>query len=81
MKYLQCVRPANVSALVRELRDYLSVAGEPTSDWGHDFGYGLVYQFSEPGEGKHAAITDFWETDRIFISFRPQRNPRMSHGT
>jgi len=80
MKYLQRVRPANVSALVRELKAYLSVAGESTSDWGHDFGYGLIYQFSGPSEGMHAVVADFWETDRIFISCLPRRNPRDISG-
>jgi len=74
IKYLPRVRPADLSTLVRELKDYLSIAGEPTSDWGHDFGYGLVYQSSEAGEGTRATIMDYWETDRIFISCLPRRD-------
>jgi hypothetical protein len=45
-----------------------SVSSEPTSDWGHDFGYGLVYDFSGDTPRRAEVVLDHWETDRIFIS-------------
>jgi hypothetical protein len=45
VKYLETTRPSDSARVVRELRDYLSIVREPTSDWGHDFGYGLIYEF------------------------------------
>jgi len=57
-----------VRTTVRELKDCLSVLSEPSSDWGHDLGFGLVYQFADVGRLYAAAITSSWEPDGIFIS-------------
>jgi hypothetical protein len=68
LKYVESYRPSDVQKLVHELRDYLSIAGEPTSDWGHDFGFGLFYVYG--GESPRAASIshDYWDSDRILIS-------------
>jgi hypothetical protein len=68
LKYLEGARAADTLRVVRELRDYLSIASEPTSDWGHDFGYGFIYEF---GGGEYLTATeviDYWRSDRIFLT-------------
>ena len=68
LKYVRNATSSTTARVVRELRNYLSILSEPTSDWGHDFGYGLVYCFSGDAGRKVEALTDYWESDRIFIS-------------
>jgi hypothetical protein len=78
LKYVAKVGGSTTSQVVRELRDYLSIQQEPTSDWGHDFGFGLVYGFAGDGLRKAEALTDYWASDRIFISrfLPPDLTPR-----
>ena len=68
LKYVAKAGGSTTSQVVRELRDYLSIQKEPTSDWGHDFGFGLVYCFSGDGPRSVQVLTDYWESDRIVIS-------------
>lgn len=68
LKYLPFVRAADVARVAHELRDYLSIPSEPTSDWGHDVGYGLLYAFDGDCPRTATTVTDYWESDRIFIT-------------
>jgi hypothetical protein len=68
LKHLPRVSPAITAQVVRELRDYLAIASEPTSDWGHDFGFGLIYGFGGDTPHMSQAALDYWESDHIFLS-------------
>ena len=68
IKFLPRLRSSSVSQIVHELRDYLSIRNEPTSDWGHDFGFGLVYAFQGDTVRQAEAVTTFWDSGRIFLS-------------
>ncbi len=68
MKYVEKFSNAGILQVVKELRDYLSIRSEPTSDWGHDVGFGLLYAYGGLGDRVTYAIEDYWESDRIFVS-------------
>lgn len=68
LKYVPRAPAAVTAQVVRELRDYLSIRGEPTSDWGHDFGFGLVYRYDADTCHSPHTVLDYWESDRIFLS-------------
>jgi hypothetical protein len=68
LKYVSGKGTGTTAQVVHELRDYLGIRSETTSDWGHDFGYGLIYDYSGETPRRAEAILDYWETDRIFIS-------------
>jgi hypothetical protein len=68
LKYLPAVRASDVAKVAHELRDYLSIQSEPTSDWGHDVGFGLLFSFGGDELRTAASVLDYWESDRIFIT-------------
>ncbi len=68
VKYLPDASGSKIILVRNELCDYLSIIGEVTSDWGHDFGYGLIYAYRGEKARKAEAMTDYWETERIFIT-------------
>ena len=68
LKYVPRASAAATAQVVHELRDYLSIANEPTSDWGHDFGFGLIYGFGGGARHVARAILDYWGSDGIFLS-------------
>lgn len=61
-------REKSTAKLAHELRDYLSIRSEPTSDWGHDFGYGLLYMYGGSGVVQVELVRDRWEQERFLIS-------------
>lgn len=69
MKYVPVATRTTVMQVLRELKDYLSIASETTSDWGHDFGYGLAYAYSGETPAKCDFIVDQLECEKIAISW------------
>jgi hypothetical protein len=69
MKYVRAAPRGTVEQVARELRDYLSIKSEPTSDWGHDFGFGLAYAYNGDSPARHDLIWDYWDRERAAISW------------
>jgi len=69
MKYVRIAARKTVEKVARELRDYLSIASEPTSDWGHDFGFGLAYGYDGSSPAQGDLVMDYWNTDQLAISW------------
>jgi hypothetical protein len=68
LKFVETYRSAEVQRLVHEMRDYLSIKSESTSDWGHDFGFGLYYVYGGDAPRTARLSHDYWESNRILIS-------------
>jgi hypothetical protein len=67
LKYVERSARAQMSRLVEEIQNYLSIKNEPTSDWGHDFAFGLLYEYGGAEARRVEISTAHWDTDRIYI--------------
>jgi hypothetical protein len=77
-KYVERASVSAIARLLAELKDYLSIESEPTSDWGHDFGFGLLYGYGGEGPRSVQLIEDHWQAHRIFIArFDSPQGPRV----
>ena len=67
VKYVDVTSDRVSGQVVRELQDYLSVASETTSDWGHDFGFGFVYNFNGNEPKLPKIQTSAWQSHSIYV--------------
>ena len=68
MKYVATAHSADLARLMHEVQDYLSISSESTSDWGHDFALGLLYEYGGKGARRIELNLDHWVSERIAFS-------------
>jgi len=71
VKYLpnRLTSASSVQQVQRELLHYLSIQTSSHSDWGHDFGFGIMYCAKGASNRKAELIMDFWRSDKIAIAY------------
>jgi hypothetical protein len=60
---------AAVRNVLADLRYYLSIKSCSHSEWGHDFGLGVVYCAGGEEPRKAELLSDYWESDNILIAY------------
>lgn len=60
---------AGIRQVFKELRHYMAIPSSSHSDWGHDFGFGIMYCGNSSSASKVELIRDAWETERIVIAY------------
>jgi hypothetical protein len=71
IKYLpnRFTSAAAVGQVRRELLHYLSIQASSHSDWGHDFGFGIMYCAKGDSERNAQLIMDYWSSEKIAIAY------------
>ncbi len=59
-----------IAGVVAELRYYMAILSDPDygTDWGHDFGFGVIYCAGGDAPRRSRLILDNWESDGIMIA-------------
>lgn len=60
---------AGIQQILSELRHYMAIPSSSHSDWGHDFGFGIMYCGNTPSASKVELVRDAWKTERIVIAY------------
>lgn len=59
---------AGLEQVFGELRHYLTIKSSSHSDWGHDFGFGIIYCGNGTGR-RHAMLEDRWSEERSLVAY------------